>query len=403
MTSQPNLPEAELLTAIDAWRARVAHDRMAPAVRYFDQTISVAGLDEMSDALASWLQDRAVGLGDRVGVQMQNIPAFVMALLAVWKAGGSVVLLNPMYHGRELRELLENSAPVGVICGDDLTSHVQTASTDSSVSWIVSASAGDYQSRFDRRVFANFHRHAPAVDGDLRELIARNSGRVPRHVELGPNDIALFSYTSGTTGPPKGATNTHGNVMAVATTFALWSNVESGDVVFALAPLFHITGAVINAVLGLVHDTTLVLAGRFNPEVTLTAFAENRVTYTICSITVFNSLMTVNDRSAQWLSSAKFLYSGGAPIAPATVERFEHEYGLYVHNAYGLTETTSGVVAVPAGHRAPIDLASGTLSIGKALPGVSIQIVRPNGDPVDLGEEGELTISGPQVIPGLLE
>lgn len=393
-------PSENAETIVDLWRSRVIRDPSFCALKYFDGVLSVGELDRASDALGCWYQDHGVAPGDRVGIQMQNVPGFVIGLLAAWKVGATVLLLNPMYRRRELRDLLDDAKAVGVVCGDDILSDVRAASTEGSVRWVVSASPLDYQNRFDPRVFPSTERPTPSSDGDLGTIVFENDGRIPLPVVISPGDFALFTYTSGTTGPPKGATNTHGNVVAVATSFARWAHVESGDVVFVLAPLFHITGAVIDGAIGLLHDVTLVLAGRFHAEVTLDLFVEHRVTYTICSITVFNAILALGRRGKEWFPAAKYLYSGGAPIPPSTVQRFQDDFGVYIHNAYGMTETTSGVIAVPAGQHAPIDQSSGTLSIGKALPGLSARIVDPSGTEVASGEQGELQVSGPQVVPG---
>jgi long-chain acyl-CoA synthetase len=170
-----------------------------------------------------------------------------------------------------------------------------------------------------------------------------------------------------------------------------------------MAPLFHITGAVVNATISLLTDTTLVLAGRFHPEVAVEAFAEHGVTYTIGSITAYNAIYGLPQAGPEHFAAAKALYSGGAPIPPATVERFQERFGVYLHNGYGMTETTSAVIAVPPGSRAPVHLPSGTLSGGKPLPHITARVVDLHGDPVPSGEQGELELSGPQVVPGYWE
>ena len=167
-----------------------------------------------------------------------------------------------------------------------------------------------------------------------------------------------------------------------------------------MAPLFHITGAVVNATIALLADATLVLANRFHPEVALEAFAEHGVTFTIGSITAYNALSQVPGVSREHFRSVKLLYSGGAPIPPSTVERFRERFGLYIHNGYGMTETSSAVIAVPPGVDAPVHGPSGTLSIGVPLPGVGARVVDPEGNPLPPGEQGELELTGPAVVPG---
>ncbi|MYW49647.1 AMP-binding protein [Streptomyces sp. SID161] len=385
---------------VAAWKARVAKNPEGTALRFFDGALSAREVDVASDALAAAFEARGTGRGDRVGVYLQNVPQYALVLLALWKLGATALGLNPMYRRQELRRIIDDSGAVGVVCADADVHETLGTLAGSTVRWLISTSALDYQSRNDPRVFATTERLAPAPDGDLVALIGEFEDRSPSPVELTRDDVAFLTYTSGTTGPPKGAMNTHGNVLSVVATCASWMGVSDGDVVFAIAPLFHITGAVVNATISLLTDTTLVLAGRFHPEVALDAFAEHGVTYTIGSITAYNAIYELQQAGPEHFASAKALYSGGAPIPPATVERFRERFGVYLHNGYGMTETTSAVIAVPPGDRAPVHLPSGTLSIGKPLPHLTARVVDLHGDPVPSGEQGELELSGPQVVPG---
>ncbi|WP_432253695.1 class I adenylate-forming enzyme family protein [Streptomyces sp. HNM1019] len=384
----------------DAWKARVVKAPDAPALRYFDGAMSAREADSASDALAAAFEARGTRRGDRVGVYLQNIPQYAMVLLALWKLGATALGLNPMYRRHELRRFIDDAGAVGLVCADADVQETLGTLGGSTVRWLISTSALDYQSRDDPRVFATTDRPAPAPDGDLVALIREFAGARPTPVALTHDDVALLTYTSGTTGPPKGAMNTHGNVLNVVTTYRAWTGLADGDVVLALAPLFHITGSVVNAAISLLTNTTLVLADRFRPDVVLDAFAEHRVTFTIGSITAYNALCGLPRAEREHFASVKALYSGGAPIPPATVERFQSRFGVYLHNGYGMTETTSAVIAVPPGRRAPVHQPSGTLSIGVPLPNITARVVDVQGRPVASGEQGELELSGPQVVPG---
>lgn len=391
---------------VEAWNARVESNPGRPAVRYFDGCLTASELDRAADALGAALQARGTRRGDRVGIYLQNIPQYAISLLAVWKVGAIAVVVNPMYRHGELRRLIDDSGTTGLICADASVEEARESLAGSAIRWVISTSATHFQSRNDVRVFPDGATRTiraasdQSADDDLAALIREFEGRRPDDVELSPGDVALLTYTSGTTGPPKGAMNTHANVLSVALSFAQWARTAPGDVVLAVAPLFHITGAVINAVLSLITDTTLVFTGRFHPEVALEAFAEHRVTYTIGSITAFNAMLELPQATAAHFASAKFLFSGGAPIPPATIDRVKERFGFYLHNAYGMTESTSGVIAVPPGSTAPMEPASGTLSIGKALPGMTARVLGTDGEPAPEGTPGELELSGPQVIPG---
>ncbi|MER5959409.1 AMP-binding protein [Streptomyces sp. NPDC001893] len=372
----------------------------AAALRYFDGALSAQDVDAASDALAAAFEARGTRRGDRVGVYLQNIPQYALVLLALWKLGATALGLNPMYRRHELRRIIDDAGAIGIVCADADAEETLGTLEGSTVRWLISTSALDYQSRNDARVFATTERPAPAPDGDLAALIEEFGGSRPTPVQLTRDDVAFLTYTSGTTGPPKGAMNTHGNVLSVVATCGAWTGLSDGDVVLAIAPLFHITGAVVNAAISLLTDTTLVLTGRFHPEAVLEAIAEHGVTFTIGSITAYNAIYELPHAQPRHFASVKTLYSGGAPIPPATVERFQERFGVYIYNGYGMTETTSAVIAVPPGRRAPIHLPSGTLSIGLPLPHLTARVVDLHGRPVPSGEQGELELSGPQVVPG---
>ena len=388
---------------VEAWRARTDADPQHVALRYFDAALTAAEVDRASDALAVALVEAGTVRGDRVGIYLQNVPHYALALLALWKIGAVPLLLNPMYKHAELRLLIDDSTAIGVICADTDVAETRDTVANGSVKWLISACARDFQTEDDPRSFpptAAVPEASASTAPDMAALIRRHDGQRPPPISLGRDDLALLSYTSGTTGPPKGAMNTHGNVLEVATTFGVWAGIAPNDVVLAVAPLFHITGAVINCAISLITDTTLVFTGRFHPEVVLEAFLRHRVTYTIGSITVFNALLELPQACADHFASVKTLYSGGAPIPPATVDRFRDRFGTYIHNAYGMTETTSGVIAVPPGAIAPVHAPSGTLSIGRLLPHLTARTLDATGTPTAPGEQGELELAGPQVITG---
>ncbi|MFD4324870.1 class I adenylate-forming enzyme family protein [Nocardioides sp. NPDC058538] len=400
MQTEKARPESRPESLVAAWRERVAGRPNGVALTYFDGRLTAAELEEESDALAVAFAGLGTGRGDRVGVYLQNIPQYAVVLLALWKLGATALVLNPMYRRQELRRLVDDAEATGFVCaGEDVAETLATLA-GSSVSWTVSTSPADYQTRNDPRVLPSVERAPAAPDGDLVALVEECRGLRPAAIDLTRDDIALLTYTSGTTGPPKGAMNTHGNLLAVTSTYARWTGIEPGDVVFGMAPLFHITGAVVNAAVALLSDATLALAGRFHPEVALETFAEQGVTSTIGSITAYNAIAALPQASAEHFATAKRLYSGGAPIPPATVERFEERFGHYIHNGYGMTETSSAVIAVPPGVRAPVHGPSGTLPIGVPLPGMQARVVDADGNPLAPGGQGELELAGPQVVPG---
>ncbi|GAA3152869.1 hypothetical protein GCM10020255_032550 [Rhodococcus baikonurensis] len=239
----PNV-DIEHADALTMFRASLDRDRDAPIIRYFDTTVSFAELDEMSDALAVALAEDGIGFGDRVSFVLQNVPQFVIATVAVWKRGAVVVPVNPMYRDRELATVFADSGAVAVICLESSAETVATASEGTAVRRVVTTSELDFQSRDDERIFGSASRIRHNGFPDLLELIEAHRGQKPEKVDLSPEDLAYLPYTSGTTGPPKGSMNTHANVVFAAQIYRDWLGLRPGGAMFAVAPLFHITGLI---------------------------------------------------------------------------------------------------------------------------------------------------------------
>lgn len=393
----------EFTTMLDLFRATATRAPEAPAVKYFDGVLTFAELDARSDALASALADRGFGAGDRLAVYTQNNPAFVVGLLAAWKAGGAAVAINPMNKHRELTYLLADSGATALLCLEELYDSVArevVAGSEVRVETVVTCSPLDDQSRNDERVLGGAERSRPEGTHDLGDLLQEYAGRTPAPASPKGEDVAILTYTSGTTGVPKGAMNTHANLAFNSQTYRDWMGLGPDDAVLGVAPLFHITGLVGHVGVALLAGCPLVLAHRFEPHVVMDAIREHRPTFTVGSITVFISLSGLEGASKEDWSSFRMLYSGGAPIAPAVTDQFEQKTGLYIHNIYGLTETNSPSHAVPLGQKAPVDPSSGALSVGVPVFNTVVRILDEEGKEAPVGEVGEIVTSGPQVVPG---
>jgi long-chain acyl-CoA synthetase len=390
-------------TMLDMFDASVTRAPDSAAIKYFDGVLTMAGLDARSDALAVALADSGFAAGDRLAVYVQNNPAFVVALLAAWKAGGAAVVINPMNKGRELKYLLADSGARALLCLDDLYSSVAKeviATGETAVETVITCSPLDEQSRHDERLFAGVRRLRPEGTLDLQEIFSRGEGREPVPVDPGPDDVAVLCYTSGTTGVPKGAMCTHGNMVFNAQTYRDWMGFTAEDSVLGVAPLFHITGLIGHVGVALLAGCPLVINHRFEPGVVIDAIREHQPTFTIGSITVFINLSGLEAVARDDWSSFRMIYSGGAPIAPAITDQFMDQTGLYIHNIYGLTETNSPSHAVPLGQRAPVDPNTGALSVGVPVFNTVVRILDEAGKEVPVGQIGEIATSGPQVVPG---
>jgi long-chain acyl-CoA synthetase len=403
---QPRDIGPEFANLLDMFTDAVRRAPDQDAIRYFDGAMTVADLDAASDALAATLQGLGFAVGDRLALFSQNNPAFVIGMLAAWKAGGIAVSVNPMYKERELGHLLRDSGARALICLDEVHGVARTvlADGDTEVDIVVCFSGRDFQTRDDERVFGNGTRTTIEGTHDLVTLLEEHAGRRPIAVPPArPHDTAFLVYTSGTTGDPKGARLTHANFVFNARSYRDWMQLGPEDAILAIAPLFHITGLVGHGILSLLVPAPLVLGHRFQPAVMVDAIREHRPVFTVGAITAFAALAAVPGVGPEDFRSLTKIYSGGAPIAPAVADKLEVVFGGYIHNAYGLTETSSITHVVPPDRRAPVDPNSGALSIGVPIAAVHARIVDEDYRDLPPGEVGELLISGPQVAAGYWE
>ena len=392
-------------TALDLFRTSAHQQPQTPAVYYFDQEISYREIDQQSDSLAAALSKLGVGKGDRVILILQNVPQFLIAQYATWKVGAIVVPLNPMFKEKELTYYLKDSeAKVLIILDEVLSSLDPSFLKQTPIETIITTSSLDMlpSGIEPPRLLERVKKISFPGTFDLMELLRRYCGKEAKDPGLSPDDVAYLTYTSGTTGPPKGAMNTHGNLVFNARVYKVSVRMDESDVVLGVAPLFHVTGEVAHLAIAALNSIPVILYYRFDPEETLRLVERWRATMTVASITVFIALMNHPDIERREISSFKKAYSGGAPVSSAIVERFEKLTGLYIYNVYGMTETTSPSHITPLGMRMPVDTASGALSVGVPIPNSVVKIVDLEKGTKELapGEIGEIVDKGPMVVPG---
>jgi long-chain acyl-CoA synthetase len=398
---QPADYTIEFDSALDMFRAGVARDPSGVALRYFDGSITRRELDELTDALAVGLLRSGFSRGDRLAVYLQNVPQFVIAMVAAWKAGGIMVSINPMSRTRELSYLLKDSGATVLISLETLYEEVaREVVPETDVRLVLTTSELEFQTRNDERLFARTTRRRPEGTTDLLEFIGQHRGETPPDVQVGPDDVAFLTYTSGTTGVPKGAMNTHRNVVFTAEVYRDWVHAGRDGPIFGIAPLFHITGLIGHIAVSMLVPAELILAYRFEPQVVLDAFLEHRPAFTIGAITAFNALLNAPGFTKEHFASFTSVYSGGAAISPTAEKAFLAATGIQVHNAYGLTETTSPMTVTPFGSPSPVDPTSGALSVGVPAPNTIVRIQGDDGQDLPLGEVGEIVADGPQVVAG---
>ncbi|HMM77477.1 MAG TPA: AMP-binding protein [Gammaproteobacteria bacterium] len=400
----PGVPadlQPEFTDALSMFRHAVARDPQRTLIHYFDRSFTTGEVDRLSDALAAALAARGIKRGDRIAVYLQNVPQFVFAMLATWKLGGIMVSVNPMLRHKEVALILNDSGARVLITLESLYHEVaKEAVPGTQVEHVLTTSELEFVGSPLPALLKDSRRAACEGAADLMGLIAEFGGQRPPPQSLAADDIALLTYTSGTTGPPKAAMNLHRNVVYNTQVYREWMKLDSNDVILGVAPLFHITGLIACITAAMLLPCPLVLYYRFDPAVTAELVEKHGVTFVVASITVFIALMNNEEARKRDFSTLKKVYSGGAPVSPTQVEAFQNMFGAYIHNIYGMTETTSPTHAVPLGASAPVDPSTGALSVGVPICGAVVRICDDDGKELPAGAIGELVSGGPMIVPG---
>jgi long-chain acyl-CoA synthetase len=397
--------ETASATAIDDFNKSVLARPDFPAVCYFDQAISYREVNRLSESLAAAFHDFGLQSGDRIIVDLQNVPQFLVAIYAAWKLGIIVVPVNPMYKEQELSYFFRDSGAKLFFTLDEIASNLDLSFLkETDVKQIITTSALDMLPIEGPRPEALNDTKRVGVPGclNLVEILDKYKNKKVDHCHVLPDGVAYLTYTSGTTGQPKGAMNTHGNIAFSARVYQAMMNIDSNDVVLGVAPLFHVTGEVAHAAIAALSGIPVVLFYRFDPGEALRLIERWKVTMTVASITVYIALTNHPDIEKRDLSSFVKAYSGGAPVSKAVVDHFEELTGLRLHNVYGMTETNSPSHITPLGQQGPVDAESGAVSVGVPVPNSVSRIMDLEDGSRELaaGEVGEIVNRGPMIIPG---
>jgi long-chain acyl-CoA synthetase len=325
--------------------------------------------DAAADRVAVGLAKRGLAPGDRVALGMHNTVHFPIAYFGILRAGGVVVPLNVMLTESETARVLQDSGAQIALTAPPFAETVRGAAEKASVEHVITTD------RWDEL----------GAEGDKADGVS---------VEL--DDLAVLCYTSGTTGDPKGAMLTHGNLLSnLRQQMAIPdAHVTDDDVLFMALPLFHIFG--LNVILGLLtlNGATGVLVERFDPVPALRAIQENRVTVLFGAPTMYTAWVAVPGAEQYDLSAVRLAVSGAAPLPPDVLRDFKSIFGVEIYEGYGLTETAPTVASNRMSKRPRPG------SIGLPLPEVEFRLIDEEGADVELGDPGEIIVKGPNVFMG---
>ena len=377
------------------------------ALVFFDRVLSYREVIEQAENLAGTLCRLGVRAGDRVLLDMQNCPQWVIAHFAILRANAVVVPVNPMNRAEELKHYITDPDARVAITAADLAGELAAANAglDPALQ-LQHLIVTHYSDAFDLpacelppawQTWLGTRHPMPVLAGGSvtawSAAIAGGRADLPLHTR-DPQDLAVLPYTSGTTGLPKGCMHTHAGIMHNAVATCLWGNSTSENVVLSVVPMFHITGMVSVLHAAIFGGSTLVVMPRWDRELAGQLISRWRVTHWTNIPTMVIDLLGSPNFADFDLSSIVYIGGGGAAMPQAVAQRLWEQYGLRYAEGYGLTET-----AAPS-HSNPPD-ATRQQCLGVPFISVDARVV----DPLTLGEmpqgeQGEIVMSGPQIFQG---
>jgi long-chain acyl-CoA synthetase len=397
--SYPDVPLHRFLT--DA--ARRFPDRTA--LEFYGRRIPYRELDELTDRFAQALIRLGVRKGDRVAILLPNCPQEVIGYFGILKAGACAVAINPLYVGAEIAHQVTDSGAETIVALDQFYPRIKEVMDRTPLKRIILTNVRDYLPWLKRLLYpikarrqgqwVEVERVPPVYDFPAL-LKAAPAGPPPGDVS--PDDIALLQYTGGTTGVPKGAMLTHRNLAANVIQCRWWLNgLREGEEVFlGVLPFFHIYGMTTCQNLSIFLGGTTVLLPRFQADEVLKALAVHRVT-AFPGIPAMYMAITNHRKVAEYdLTSVRYCISGAGPLFAEVQDRFEKLTGGRLIEGYGLTE------ASPVTHCNPVVGQRRSRCIGLPVPDTDARVVdyETGRRVLQVGEEGELQVKGPQVMRG---
>lgn len=330
-----------------------------------NQKVSYGQLRSGVAVLAAKLLRLGLKQGQHVAVIFPNFPDFIFSYFAVLAAGGVVVPVNPIFKPYEMEYIFKHSDARVIIYSKLFEATVKEAAPDGVL-------------LVDDLILSQW-----LDETGIMEPLPREK-----------NDLAVIMYTSGTTGKPKGAMLSHGNLLANSQSVIEGLRLAKEDIMLTVLPLFHSFGAMVGMISPLRVGGKVVLLSRFTPDTVIKAIKDFGVTIFPAVPSMFAVMNRVKDINRQDLPSLKYCISGGAPMPLEVMEEFERKYGVPIYEGDGPTECSPVTAVNPiGGKRKPA-------SIGLPVKNVQMEIADENGNFLPPEEIGEIVVKGPNVFLG---
>ncbi|MBX3569333.1 MAG: long-chain-fatty-acid--CoA ligase [Rhizobiaceae bacterium] len=380
-----------------------------PAFTSMGKALSYGEVLSLSERFGAFLQGKGLKKGARVALMMPNILQYPVAMMAVLRAGYTVVNVNPLYTPRELEHQLNDCGAEAIVILENFAATLQAVVGRTAVKHVVVATMGDLlglKGHLVNFVVRRVRKMVPpwSLPGhtSFKAALKAGGGQAFKPADTGPDDVAFLQYTGGTTGVAKGAVLLHRNVLANVAQLQPWLDdaytvrPKPDDLTFLCAlPLYHIFALTVNALVGMQQGALNVLIA--NPRDIpgfVKTWTQQPVHFFPGLNTLFNALMNNEDFRKLDFSSLRLTMGGGMAVQKSVAERWKALTGIDITEGYGLSETSPVATA-------NVITASGfSGTIGLPIPSTEIAIRDDDGRDLPLGEVGEICIRGPQVMAG---
>ncbi len=407
----PGIPENisidEYASVADIFDQSVCRFEDLPAYSNFGTTLNYREIRTLTSQMGAYLKnDLGIDKGARVAVMMPNLLQNPIAIFGILRAGLVVVNTNPLYAARELKHQLNDSGAVAIIIVDNFCHVLEEVIEDTQIKHVIVTRMGDMVSfpksavinfvvKYIKKLVPPYHLpHAVSFNKALKLGAQHRFETVPTN----QYDIAFLQYTGGTTGISKGAVLTNRNMVANMQQASAWihTTMEEGkETIITALPLYHIFSLTANCL-------TFMKYGALNYLITnprdMKGFIKElkhiRFTAITGVNTLFNGLMNTPGFDEIDFSNLKITLGGGMAVQRAVAERWKQMTGVALIEAYGLTETS------PAACINPLDLKEFNGKIGLPISSTECSIQDDDWNLLDIGQNGEICIRGPQVMQG---
>lgn len=388
------LPQTSVFTNLEI-SARRYPDHTA--IIYYDTPISYKELLEETEALAGYLHHHGVRKGDRVLLYMQNSPQYVIAYYAILRADAVVIPVNPMNRSAELEHYIADTGAKICLAGQELAGFIAPLVGETNLEQVVAAAYSTYVRRpTDLDLPAEVAAEPQSFNGKgcVRWEDALNAGHQPGEHTAGPEDWAVFPYSSGTTGAPKGCMHVHRGVMATAVHRAYWNLSTSDSVQLATLPFFHVTGMTGSMNGPIYSGSTSVIMTRWDRTTAARLIERYKVTGWTNIVTMAVDFLSNPDIGKYDLSSLTTIGGGGAAMPEAVASKLYDMTGLHYIEGYGLSETMAATHINPTAQPKPQCLGIPVFDVDSRI--IDVETLEEKGP----GEVGEIISHGPQVTVG---